>query len=188
MKRGSVWMCPTCSIAKQRPYIVNSAPYRADLNDSINQGNNHLEGQRHLRCSERIGSSLFSLENMDFFFGSCIDEPIPDWTTITPQQALRNYFKKCGGDPDKAIADLASPPVVTRSTLVVKRNITSSPYASTRLNDEANYCKLLCCWDDPLKSQKCLRKNCPYLHVSDIAEQQPTALVRTFSSSCHVLF
>ena len=171
------WVCPTCSIARRKAVILNSAPYSGHKSkEAKNQGNNHLGGRRHKRAVSVIGASLTSLEHMNFFFGDCIGWPIPDWTRITPDKALREYIEERCGDPDKAIADVTvpPPPIAARPT-VVKRNIKSSAYASTRHNNVAAYCKLLCCWDDPAESKVCLRTSCPYQHCSDIAKRQPNA-------------
>ena len=170
------WVCPTCSVAEREACILNSAPYSGRIDDTKNQANDHLKSKRHNRAMCAVGPSLTSMENMEFFFGDCIGGAIPDWTEVTPEQALGDYIEECGGDPDKAIGDITGPPPpIARRPMVVKRTIMSSAYASTTHNNAAAYCKILCCWDDPVESTRCQRTNCPYHHFSDIAGWQPNA-------------
>ena len=168
------WMCPACTLSKGEAFCLNSAPYRPQRPLIECQGTHHVCGKKHQNAMKHIGHKLLQKESMAEFFTYLGRNP--DFDVITPVQALKDYIEECGGDPEQAIVHFAPPPpdvppeFERRSTIKsVLRSISSPTWATSRTPHGICRTRLLCCWEDPIKSTKCARDNCPYRHASDFS-------------------
>ena len=53
---GKCWACPTCSMARGDPYIVNTAP-RVGCGT---QGEDHLNGKKHMKARMKLMDEVFT--------------------------------------------------------------------------------------------------------------------------------
>ena len=179
------WTCPACTLSKGKCFTLNSAPYPFNQLEKCNQCTDHFAGKKHEKAMKNVGRRILSSESMTEFF-TYIGRPLPDFTHISPIDALKQYIKDCGGDPERAIVHFAAPPppvpqAERRSTTkCVLRGIASPTYATAWKQDGVVQTQLLCCWDDPTQASECKRENCPYRHASQWLAEHPEVEVDPF--------
>ena len=181
------WLCPVCTLYKREPYELNATPFPLKPSSKQNQGEEHLNGKKHKKRLQEVGTELFSRESMTTFFGF-VGGAMPDMDQKSPEEAFKEYTRSCGADPDQVMplvkADPPPPPppptpadrlVWQRSGKPVNvcREIISDVFAIDK-DSGRRFTRILCCWDDPVVGTECKRPACPFLHASTFDSTFPS--------------
>jgi len=179
------WTCPACTLHQGRKVTLNSAPFPDQGEKKKSQGADHLDGRIHKNAMKNVGRNLHTHASMQEFFSYLEEKDRPDLNKHGAVKALKEYIEVKGGDPDWTLnhPNFVPPPPpepYSRSTIkMVTRKIVSSSYAKKFYYAAHGICRerLLCCWDDPpsltTRPSKCIRKNCPYRHSTNLIAEGP---------------
>ena len=93
------WVCPLCLTS------LNSVPFPLDARvKDPNQGEEHLVGKKHKKALERARVTkvdIFTRTFMTRFLASVdTEQALPDFDLVSPEQAFREYTRRCGANPD----------------------------------------------------------------------------------------